>query len=436
MAGTLAAPLVPSPAFAWASSSRSTVARARIATYERSAIRGMLEAMFDDLGGLADVVRPGDTVGIKINLTGGSYWANAYEASSGLPVGTTIWTHPEVLRATAELIRDAGAGHIYILEALYDPQSYFGFGYPEAVEETGASLVNLNQTAPFGSFTARPVGEKAHLYTSFTQNGILEEIDVLVSLAKSKEHVGAGITHGMKNLVGALPLLPQYTNGSGNRAAIHNNRSLDVNSYSNLCRIILDLNLASPIRLVVNDVIQTVSGGEGPWVSLTPVRFDTLIASKDPVAADAVATQSLGFDPTAPGLSSPFPRSINYLALADELGMGRHDPSAIDVIDTVMTNREEDGLPDGGSSVSAFPTPFVHGTTVLVTLRNGSTGRITVYDLSGRRVLDLFEGHFGRGTTRFEWDGRTGSGERVTPGVYLIVAETGGSRTARRVIAL
>ena len=127
----------------------ANVALARVTGYDRIVIRDAVEAMFNSLGGLGDVVRPGDRVGIKINLTGGHGWAtDFYNQTGGMHPGETFWTHPEVLRAVGELIRDAGAGQITIVEAIYDQESYNDWGYYTMARQLGADFVDLNQVAP------------------------------------------------------------------------------------------------------------------------------------------------------------------------------------------------------------------------------------------------------------------------------------------------
>ncbi|MDX1741855.1 MAG: DUF362 domain-containing protein, partial [Rhodothermales bacterium] len=253
----------------------SIVSLARVTDYDRDVIRSAIEAMFSSLGGLDDIIRPGDHVGIKINLTGGNSWATIYSSQTGgMHPGETFWTHPEILRAVGELLVDAGARQITVIEAIYDSESYYNWGYYDIAQHFGANFVDLNQTAPYSDYAIRSVGSDAFIYPDFTQNGILDDLDCVVSLAKSKRHNGAGVTHGMKNLVGTLPVpTGLYNNGQGHRAGIHERYDLDGNIYSNLRRVVLDLNHATPIHLVVNDAVKTVLGGEGPWGSLTTASF-------------------------------------------------------------------------------------------------------------------------------------------------------------------
>jgi uncharacterized protein (DUF362 family) len=160
-------------------------------------------------------------------------------------------------------------------------------------------------------------------------------------MPKAKNHYGAGITHGMKNLVGTLPVPSGlYNNGQGHRAAIHSHTVIDGDGDNNLVRVILDINRARPIHLVVNDAIMTTLKGEGPWNDyLTPIKFNKLIASKDPVAADTIAVQQInGYDANADTLPEPDRGTvINYLKIAEQKGMGVNTLANIEVIDTIDT---------------------------------------------------------------------------------------------------
>ena len=317
----------------------STVASMDVSTYEPATIKKAVEDALDKLGGLGDIIKSGDTVGMKINLTGGEGSARSWEGTSGTTAPTSYWTHPEIMKAVGECVLDAGAGKLYVVEAIYDQASLTFWGYLTVINGLGAQFVDLNGKTPFPDYVERPVGSNAFIYDTLTQNGILDEMDCFISLAKSKQHHGGGVTHGMKNLVGTLPVPSgKYNAGQGHRAGIHQHRTAtDNNTNSNLRRVILDLNNATPINLVVNDAIWTVLGGEGPWnrPSITPRHFNKLIVSKDPVAADAIATQAIGFDPTAAdntGVFASYGEGINYLKLASELGMGNYDPEKIVVV--------------------------------------------------------------------------------------------------------
>jgi len=97
--------------------------------------------------------------------------------------------------------------------------------------------------------------------------------------------------------------------------------------------VAIDLNLAMPVHLAFIDGIKTVEGGAGAWdTGYNPVQPGLVFASKNPVAADAVATAVMGFDPDAPSGSHPFSYAENHLALAREAGLGTNRLEEIGVV--------------------------------------------------------------------------------------------------------
>jgi hypothetical protein len=105
------------------SSYLAQVALTRATTYDRTTIKERVQHLFESIDGIGDVVKPGDKVAIKLNLTGGGGGSMAYN----------MWTHPEVLRAVGELIIDSGvsANDIYIVEALWNSTCYNNYGYSD-----------------------------------------------------------------------------------------------------------------------------------------------------------------------------------------------------------------------------------------------------------------------------------------------------------------
>src|SRR5574342_1198826 len=107
--------------------STTQVARVAIAqakTYDRLLIKQKVQDLLDGLGGLGDVIKTGAKVVLKVNLTGGMH----FSPPAGFTPPESYVTHPEVVRALGELLIDAGAGKLYIVEAVYDRESYPAWG--------------------------------------------------------------------------------------------------------------------------------------------------------------------------------------------------------------------------------------------------------------------------------------------------------------------
>ncbi len=315
------------PGGATTSPARARVALAQATSYDREVVRRQVRALLDGVGGLDNVVSSGDRVAIKVNLTGG---VKVKPLPGVSPIESYI-THPEVVRALGEAVREAGARELFIVEAVYEWESYRLWGYEEVAKDLDATLIDLNSPQPYSGFATTPVGDNWFIYENFTFNPILEEIDVFMSMAKMKCHYSAGVTHSMKNLIGLVPAAHYRLDPSHNyRSAFHGPGDA---FKTRLPRVILDLNRARPIHFALIDGIKTTEAGEGPWIeTMAPVEPGVLVAGINPLATDAVATAVQGFDPTAQSPSVPFHRGDNYLNLARELGLGTNRLEEIEVV--------------------------------------------------------------------------------------------------------
>jgi uncharacterized protein (DUF362 family) len=330
---------VPQPPQGGQGGGAATVAIASAANYDRKLIYQHMRDLLDGIGGLGDIVSAGDRVAIKVNLTGGI----ENRPLPGVSAIESYVTHPEVVRALAELVRDAGAKELLIVEAVYEWASYQLWGYEDMADAIGATLIDLNATDPYTDYASTPVGDGALIYQDFTFNHTLEDVDVFMSVSKMKNHWWAGVTHTMKNLFGLVPARFYTLNKEDNwRSAFHGEGD---EPTSRIPRVINDLNRARPIHLGLVDGIKTTQSGEGPWIEgISPIEPGVLIAGKNPVATDAVATAVMGYDPTAERPDPPFVRGDNHLNIAYGLGLGTNRLDEIKVvglsIDDVRTKFE------------------------------------------------------------------------------------------------
>lgn len=305
---------------------RTTAAVGQISAYDVSQLRIKLQEMFQQLGGLADIVRPGARVMIKPNLTGGT-WSDPQ-----LPAPPTelFVTHPALVQALSELLIDAGAGQIRIVEGLGDETIFQTWDYAEIAARVNAELIDLCKPAPYNDFIPFPVGPRRQLYDVFYMNPVLSEADVFISLAKMKCHSTTGVTLSLKNLIGLPPIrLYRRDEADNHRSAFHESTDYD----RRLPRVAIDLNLARPVHLALVDGIKTVEGGAGAWdTGYNPVQPGLLVASKNPVVTDAVSAALMGFDPDASSGSHPFSYADNHLSLAREAGLGTNRLNEIGIV--------------------------------------------------------------------------------------------------------
>jgi len=331
-------PVSKTPIAATTSASPTWVPSRQVATgqsknYDLKTVKNELLEMLDSLGGIKDILPLGGITVLKVNLTGG---VGSY-SMGGLPAQETIATHPVVVQALGELLIDAGAGELFIVEAINEWETFQAWGYEEIARTLNARLIDLNSPAPFETFTETKVKDGWMIYDRFTFNRILTECDTFISIAKMKCHIECGVTHSMKNLVGLVPFHEYSSNVGDNwRSAFH---GTSAEKKMRLPRVITDLNLARPIHLAVIDGIKTIEAGEGSWAKgVKQLKPGVLVAGKNAVATDAIATAIQGFDPTADYPDSPFFQSVNHLNLATRLGMGTNRIDEIEILGPVVAD--------------------------------------------------------------------------------------------------
>jgi uncharacterized protein (DUF362 family) len=379
--------------------------------YEQALMKQKIQHLFDSLGGISDVVGPGDRVAIKINLTGGSSWAG-HPNLQGVDIREAAWTHPEVLRAVGELLIDAGV------------QQYLG-----------AQRVNLNQAAPYPAFANISTGGNPFFYNSFVMNQILAEVDVCVSIPKMKHHYEAATTQSMKNHVGSVPLeFYQMPGLSGYRSAIHQEGG-EVSYH--LPRTICDLNLARPVNLAVIDGVLNAVGGEGPWnPTFSPAQYHYLLAGKDPVATDSIATLIMGADPEAEQLVKPNGQLCdNHLFLAQQKGLGTNLLEEIELVGdaagTVVGVGEDGQVPAGSAVVRLYPNypnPCRDHTTIRYYVGREERTTLWITDLSGKLLKVLEDGPLTPGEYLATW-----SPSGIAPGIYICRLASGNEMVSRKI---
>jgi uncharacterized protein (DUF362 family) len=317
-------------------------------------VKPSLKECFDLLGGIQKLVR-NKTVTVKLNLTGTNF-----SPYLGRPVGETYMTHPDTVMALTALLVDAGAKRIRYVESTQSKaalQSTLELADWDVKALSNMGKVDFENTRNLGSsksYAHFKVPNGGLMFASLDLNKSYEETDVMVSLAKLKNHVTAGVTLSMKNCFGLTPNT-LYGGQAGTedatdgRGPLHSPIGYEQiklpglkpnlpykDPFSRVPRIIVDVCAARPINLAIIDGITAMNRGEGPWTDQTGAIKMTkpglLIVGLNPVSTDAVATAVMGYDnPRAAKGVHPFEICDNHLLLAEEAGLGTADLTKIDV---------------------------------------------------------------------------------------------------------
>jgi uncharacterized protein (DUF362 family) len=317
-------------------------------------VRAAMGKLFDLLGGIGSLVK-NKTVTVKLNLTG-----TDFTPFLNRPVGETYMTHYATAFALANLLFDAGARRVRFVESTQSKsrlQSTLALADWDVKALEGLGKMEFENTRNLGSgksYSHLAVPRGGYVFSALDLNHAYEETDVMVSLAKLKNHITAGVTLSMKNLFGLTPN-SLYGSEAGNedatqgRGPLHNPKGFekiqlpglktDITSTDptwRVPRITADVCAARPIHLAIIDGITSMKGGEGPWCGgEEKLKFTApgiIIAGLNPVSTDAVGTAVMGYDnPRAVRGIKPFEVCDNHLLLAEQAGLGTADLAQIDV---------------------------------------------------------------------------------------------------------
>jgi uncharacterized protein (DUF362 family) len=320
--------------------------------------------MFDQIGGIGKLVS-GKTVAIKINMSGSLRDRTGY-----VPAWRTHWSHPMVIGAAVQLIGQAGARRIRILEGSSEDdhpleENILIGGWDPNELLNAARNVEMENTGFLGGakqYKRLAVPGGGLIYPAFDVNHSYVECDVLVSIAKLKEHRKTGVSLSLKNLMGVPPGTVYGDSAGfeapavrpfGARTMFHKgNRqppegtppekdSDSPREYGyRVPRIAVDVARARPVDLAIVDGIETQTAAEsaaqesGTRRTIRLVKPGILIAGFNPVCTDAVAMAAMGFNPMAERGKAPFEECDSMLKLAEEAGIGTRDLARIEVVGT------------------------------------------------------------------------------------------------------
>ncbi len=250
-----------------------------------------LQLALKALGGLAQFIKKGDRVLLKVN------------AAFASPPLLSATTHPEVVSEITNLCYRAGASKVSVTDnPINDPASCFRLtGIAEAAESNGAKII-LPREQFFRAVSvpdAKLIRDWPVLYEPFN------EINRVIGISPVKDHHRSGASMIMKNWYGLL---------GGRRNIFH----------QDIHNIIKELAMMVKPTFVILDGTTSMMTNGPTGGSLSDLRqTNTMIVSTDQVAAEAVGAGLLG-------------KRINhlpYLAKAEAIGVGTTDYQSLNPIE-------------------------------------------------------------------------------------------------------
>nr|NJM01797.1 DUF362 domain-containing protein [Desulfobacula sp.] len=219
------------------------------------------------LGGMEAFVKTGDRVVIKPNIG----WDRTIEQAAN--------THPLIVAELAKLCLDAGASRVLVFDRTCNEERrcYQNSGMAPALEKIKDKRFKLDYADDRHFVPVTLKNGRVLKEWSFHKEAL--EADCYINVPVAKHHGLTGLSLGLKNIMGAV---------GGWRGRLHYDLGPKLADLNTVIRPKLTLIDAS--RVIVKNGPQ---GGDPEDVKI----LDTLIASRDTVAADAYATTLFGRQP-------------------------------------------------------------------------------------------------------------------------------------------
>lgn len=244
------------------------------------------------LGGMEQFVHAGDTVVIKPNIG----WDRNPEQAAN--------THPLVVQGLIELVLDAGATRVDLFDHTCNEKRrcYQNSGMVDMVKSFGSKKVRLEH---IDRRKFIPVNiERGKSLTNWEIYKQAITADVYINVPVAKHHGLSRLSLGLKNSMGVI---------GGNRGKLHHD----------LGQRLADLATVVSPTLTVIDATRTLLRNGPQGGSVEDVRLvDQVIATVDPVAADAYATTLFGLAP----------EDIDSTVAAHKMGLGQMDLSKVNLL--------------------------------------------------------------------------------------------------------
>ena len=268
---------------------KSRVSVVKVEERKEEAVKEAVKKAIDLVGGIASVVKAGQTVLIKPNL-----------AAPPLDPAGGANTSPLVCKAIADLVKDLGARPIIAESSAVGVDTELAYkvmGY-DKLRDDGYEVIDLKKTLSVS--LQIPDGKVRKEVVTFQP---VLDADVIITVPVMKTHDQAVVTLSLKNQKG-----------------LYTDKYKRLAHRTDLFEQVVDLNtVLRPALAVVDGLI--CQEGLGPIFGL-PVEMNLVLAGKDLVAVDAVAGLIMGFEPS----------EVPITRIAGERGMGVADLEQIEVV--------------------------------------------------------------------------------------------------------
>lgn len=274
--------------------------------YKQEKVDKAVNKSVELVGRLRDIIHPKDKVLLKVNMLNAD------------PPEKAVTTHPAIVKSVIRLVKQAGGipfigdapGIAYISKDA--EKAWQKTQLKKAAKEEGAEVINFREIKKINNSKNRKVP------TLHIAKEVLD-MDVVISLPKLKTHNFALFTGAIKNLYGTIP--------GFRKKELHAQAPKPVD----FAELVVDILSVVKPKLAIMDAVVGMEGN-GPAAG-SPRKVGVVLASRDCVAIDAVASSIIGYNPL----------DVDIIRVAGKRGLGE---ARLDRIDIRGTSLEEVKLAD------------------------------------------------------------------------------------------
>lgn len=271
----------------------AVAASSNVVAYKGESI-ATLKKVIEAMGGMSKFVSKGDQVVIKPNM------------GFGVPPGRGANTDPVLVRTVAEMVLEAGAKSVQIIDNPVHPiiACEARNGYQAVIGKLDNVIVKLTKDERFFGDVAIPRG--VQLKRAQVMRPILG-CDVLINMPTAKSHGGSLVSFGLKNWMGAVK----------NRREWH--------ADFDLHQAIADFATFIKPNLILVDATHCLATG-GPGGPGEIHNLQTIIGGTDQVAVDSVAVRLTTWN----GRQLK-PEDVPHIRLAAAAGVGKIEVAGLPI---------------------------------------------------------------------------------------------------------
>lgn len=332
----------------------ATVAISRCDDYELEKVSAAIKRCLSLIGNIETLVQPGMKVLLKLNLL-----------SASLGPERAVNTHPAVIRALVDIFMEDYGCEVYIgdscgsLRTGSTDKAFRVTQIDKIAEDTGAIIVNFDKDEAIDV-----TNNNGAILKDFKIAKTVKSVDVVVSVPKLKTHGLTRYTGAIKNMFGSIP-----ANGKKNvHLLAPKNRSM--------AQALVDVYEMVQPHITIMDAVIGMEGN-GPNAG-DPRKVGLIIAGKDGVALDAVASTIIGFDPM----------KVPIIKYAYERKLGTADMNKINVVGEDISKVTVSDFKKPSSSAQDFASNYIPDFILAKMFDNSCTSVSSVYEPNCTRCYE------------------------------------------------